>query len=130
MIADIIRIEADGGYSVFYTYDGQKYMVSKNLKEYEDNLPAADFLRVHKSHVVNMHKVKRFTRTDGYFVEMEDGSLVEISRRKKDEFLQRMAGLYKTFSRSSFFSCHSFLHCYHTSKSSVKKGSRDGPSLR
>lgn len=89
-VADIIRIESDGSYSVFYTGDMKKYMVSKNLKVYEDLLPAAMFFRVHKSHLINIKKVRKYLRTDGYFAEMEDGSLVEISRRKKDEFLQLM----------------------------------------
>jgi two-component system, LytTR family, response regulator len=88
MICDIIRIESDGSYSTFYTNDGQ-YMVSKNLKEYEDLMPS-EFFRVHKSHLINIKKVKKYLRTDGYFAEMQDGSKVEISRRKKDEFLQIM----------------------------------------
>jgi two-component system, LytTR family, response regulator len=87
MVADIIRVESDGSYSTFYTSDGKKYMVSKNLKEYEDVLPVKEFFRSHKSHLINIKKVKKFLRTDGFFVEMEDGSMVEISRRKKDEFL-------------------------------------------
>ncbi|MEM9686045.1 MAG: LytTR family DNA-binding domain-containing protein, partial [Bacteroidota bacterium] len=93
IVADILRIESDGSYSVFYTSNGKKHIVSKNLKVYEDLLPATVFFRVHKSHLINMRKVKKYLRTDGYFAEMEDNSIVEISRRKKDEFLQRMNSL-------------------------------------
>jgi two-component system, LytTR family, response regulator len=89
-ISDILRIESDGGYSTFYASGGQKYLVSKNLKEYEELLPPGLFFRVHKSHLINIRKVRKYLRTDGHFVEMEDGALVEISRRKKDEFLQVM----------------------------------------
>ena len=89
-VADIIRVASDGSYSVFYTTGKKKYMVSKNLKVYEDLLPGQTFFRVHKSHLINIKKVKKYLRTDGYFAEMEDGSIVEISRRKKDEFLQLM----------------------------------------
>jgi two-component system LytT family response regulator len=53
-------------------------------------LPVKEFFRVHKSHLINIKKVKKYVRQDGYFVEMEDGSQVEIARRKKDEFLQTM----------------------------------------
>lgn len=89
-VADIIRIESDGSYSTIYLSKSQKHVVSKNLKEYEDVLPVKEFFRVHKSHLINIKKVKKYVRQDGYFVEMEDGSQVEIARRKKDEFLQTM----------------------------------------
>ncbi len=90
MVSDIVRIESDGGYSTFFAKDGAKYLVARNLKDYEDILPEKKFFRVHKSHLINMDKVKKYIRTDGNFLEMEDGSVVEIARRKKDEFLQLM----------------------------------------
>ncbi len=93
-VSDIVRVASDGSYSVFYTSEGKKYVVSKNLKVYESMLPAAAFFRVHKSHLINIKKVKKYLNTDGYFAEMEDGSVVEISRRKKDEFLQLMNTLH------------------------------------
>jgi len=92
-VCDIIRIESDAGYSTFYTVGNKNYTTSKNLKDYEDVLPAAEFFRIHKSHMINMKKVKKYIRVDGYYVEMEDGSLVEIARRKKDDFLRLMGGL-------------------------------------
>jgi two-component system LytT family response regulator len=92
-IKDIIRVDSDGSYSTFYTSDSKKYVVSRNLGEYEEILPESLFFRAHKSHLINMNKVKKYIRADGYFVEMEDGSKVEIARRKKDEFLQLMNDL-------------------------------------
>jgi len=92
-VCDIIRIESDAGYSTFYTQGNKNYTTSKNLKDYEDILPPDDFFRIHKSHMINMKKVKKYIRVDGYYVEMEDGSLVEIARRKKDDFLRLMGGL-------------------------------------
>lgn len=90
MVSDIIWIESNGSYCVFHTVHQQKYMVSKNIGEYEELLPEDKFFRAHKSHLINVAKVKRFIRTDGYFVEMENGSMIEIARRKKDDFLQLM----------------------------------------
>jgi two-component system, LytTR family, response regulator len=89
-ISEIVRVESDGAYSVFYTDCGKKHLSSKNLGEYEEILPAFGFYRVHRSHIVNVKKVKKFIRSDGNFIEMEDGSKVEIARRKKDEFLEMM----------------------------------------
>ena len=89
-ISEIIRVESDGAYSIFYTDCGKKHLSSKNLGEYEEILPAFGFFRVHRSHIINVKKVKKFIRSDGNFIEMEDGSRVEIARRKKDEFLEIM----------------------------------------
>lgn len=92
-VGDIVRIESDEGYSVFHNVDGKKYIVSKHLKDYEEMLPEKEFFRIHKSHLINVKKVKKYIRTEGTFIEMEDGTLVEIARRKKDEFLQVMSEL-------------------------------------
>lgn len=89
-ISEIVRVESDGAYSIFYTDCGKKHLSSKNLGEYEEILPAYGFFRVHRSHIINVKKVKKFIRSDGKFIEMEDGSRVEIARRKKDEFLEIM----------------------------------------
>lgn len=90
LVADIIWIESQGNYCIFHTSDAKKYVVSRNIGEYESLLPEKEFFRAHKSYLINIRKVKKYIRTDGYFVEMEDGAIVEISRRRKDEFLQLM----------------------------------------
>jgi two-component system LytT family response regulator len=90
VVSDIIWIESDGNYCTFHTIDAKKYVVSKNIGEYEELLPVKEFFRAHKSHLINVKKVKKYIRTDGYFVEMENGSVLEIARRKKDDFLQVM----------------------------------------
>lgn len=93
-VSDIIWVESHGNYCTFHINDAKKCMVSKNIGEYEELLPAKDFFRAHKSSLINVRKVRKYIRTDGYFVEMSDGAIVEISRRKKDEFLQLMNELH------------------------------------
>jgi two-component system LytT family response regulator len=87
---DIVRIESEGSYSVFYITGGKRYVVTKGLKSYENLLPTKEFFRIHRSHLINIHKITRYVRSDGSFLEMEDGSLIEIARRKKDEFSRIM----------------------------------------
>jgi two-component system LytT family response regulator len=65
-------------------------VVSKNLKEFEIILNPKEFFRAHKSHLINMKMVRKYIKTDGYYAEMSDGSIVEIARRKKEEFMQLM----------------------------------------
>jgi two-component system LytT family response regulator len=89
-VADIVWIQSDGSYSLFHTTDGQKHMVCRGMSEFEHLLPEREFFRVHRSHIINIKKVKKYIRTDGYYAEMENGTLLEIARRKKDDFLLLM----------------------------------------
>jgi two-component system LytT family response regulator len=86
---EIIRLQADGTYTHIYT-NSEKYTGTKNIKEYEQLLSDKNFFRSHNSHLINLIHVKKFSRLDGYFVQMSDSSMAEISRRKKEEFIELM----------------------------------------
>lgn len=92
-VPDIIRCEAEGSYTNFYLVGNKKVMVSASLKHYEDLLPENDFIRVHHHHLINMNHVVRFLKVDGGYAIMSDGTQVEISRRKKDAFVERLSKL-------------------------------------
>ena len=89
-IKDIIRCEADNNYTFFYLNSGEKILVTKTLKEYDETLSGVDFIRVHQSHLVNTKFIDRYIKGDGGSLVMADGSEVEVSRRRKEEFLRRM----------------------------------------
>jgi two-component system LytT family response regulator len=84
---DIIRFESDGGYTKVYLTDGKRIMVSKTMKEYDDLLLDAGFLRVHHSHLINMNHLFCFEKAEGHVV-MKDDSIVPVSNRKKDQLLE------------------------------------------
>ena len=89
-IKDIIRCEADGSYTNFYLADKRKLIISFGLKHYEELLPESDFIRVHHHHLINMNHVLRFLKEDGGYAIMSDGSKIEISRRKKEAFMDKL----------------------------------------
>lgn len=90
ILRDIIRCEADNNYTNFYLNSGEKVLVTKTLKEYDESLSGEDFIRVHQSHLVNSKYIDRYIKGDGGTIIMTDGSHVEVSRRRKEEFLKRM----------------------------------------
>ena len=92
---DIIRVEADRSYSWFYLVEHRKVLVSRNLKEYQELLTDRNFFRTHNSHLINMEHVKKYIRSEGGAVELDDGSQVPISRGKRDLFLLQMAKMSK-----------------------------------
>jgi two-component system LytT family response regulator len=84
---EIIKIEAKGSYSLIYPADGKKITSTKTLKDIEDQLPESHFLRVHHSWVINLKYLKKYFRGKNGYMEMEDGSTVQVSIRKKNKFL-------------------------------------------
>ena len=92
---EIVRVEADRSYSWFFLNDGRKFLVSRNLKEYQELLSDRNFFRTHNSHLINLSFVKKFIRQEGGYILMENESTVPISRGKKDLFLSHMAKLSK-----------------------------------
>lgn len=90
-LSKITRLEANGPYTTFFMKDGRKIMVSKNLKEYEMLLTDHGYFRVHNSHIINLKEVRKMMKTDGGYAVMNDDSMIAISPKKKDEFMQLMA---------------------------------------
>lgn len=91
--ADIVRLEAAGSYTLFCLENKVRHMVSRTMKEYEALLDPEIFFRCHNSHIVNLTKVVKFLHTNGYYAEMSNGAVVEIARRNKDVFLERLKAL-------------------------------------
>lgn len=90
---DILRCEADGGYTKFYLQGKETVLVSRTLGDYEDILSDHRCYRVHDKYIVNLRFVKKYVKGDGGQVVLTDNSTVEVSRRRKEGFLKRMQGL-------------------------------------
>lgn len=87
----IIRCSADSNYTTFYLSNGKSYLVSKNLGEYEKLLEDKNFFRIHNSHLINLNHIRRYIKGEGGSVVMSDEAVLEVSRRKKNEFLELLA---------------------------------------
>jgi two-component system LytT family response regulator len=92
-INDIIRVEANSNYSNFYIGNKPKIVVSKTLKEYEEILTPSGFFRVHLSHLINLRFVEYFHPGLEEYVILKNGEKIEVSRRRKAEFLQKLSSL-------------------------------------
>jgi two-component system LytT family response regulator len=92
-IDEIIRCEADTNYTRIYLINGEAILVSKTLKEYEDLLTEYHFVRVHHHNLINLNHVQKYIKGEGGYAIMSDGSSVEVSRRKKTEFLEKLSNI-------------------------------------
>lgn len=89
-VAEIIRFEAAGNYANVMLSTGKKEMISRTLKEVEDAIKDKNFIRVHKSHIINIAHIKAYQKSDGGFVLMRDGAEVPVSKAHKEELLSRI----------------------------------------
>lgn len=86
-IRDILRCESDNTYTTFFTTDKRKILVSRTLKDVEQMLEEYRFFRIHNSHLINLDYVAEYFKGEGGHVKLTDGTVIDVSRRRKEEFL-------------------------------------------
>lgn len=86
--SEIIRCEGESNYTKFILDDTKPLLVSHTLKDYESILSDYGFLRVHKSHLVNMKYVSKIDREGSLW--LQNGDSVPVSRRRKEEVMRHL----------------------------------------
>ena len=90
-IKNIVRVESSSNYSKLHLLSGQTLLVTRLLKDFEEMLLPYRFYRVHHSHVINLTYIAKYIRGEGGQVVMQNGDVIDVARRKKDEFLKLIA---------------------------------------
>lgn len=88
-VSEIIRCEADSNYTFIYLSDKTKVIVSKTLHDFEKYLLGYNFFRIHHKHLINLEHLKEYIKGKGGQVIMTDDSVLNVSIRRKNEFLQK-----------------------------------------
>lgn len=91
-IEDLIRLEADSNYTFAYIKNSGKTIVSKTLSFYEPLLVEYNFVRIHNKHLVNLNYFKRYIRGRGGVLELDDGTQLDVSTRRKKDLLKSLKG--------------------------------------
>ncbi|MCR9174045.1 MAG: LytTR family DNA-binding domain-containing protein [bacterium] len=89
-VDDIIRCEADRAYCNFYLKGGKKMLISKPMAEYEEILTEANFLKVHKSNIVNINYITKYIRGKTGDLVLSDGSVITVAARRKKDVCQAL----------------------------------------
>jgi two-component system LytT family response regulator len=84
---NMVRLQGNGNFTNIYLKDKSKKMVCRFLRHFEEILPPP-FIRIHRSHIINVDYVKSYHKNSGGYVKLEDGSEIEISPAYKEHFLQ------------------------------------------
>jgi two-component system LytT family response regulator len=94
-LQEIIYCEAQRSYTLFRFANNKSIVVSKPLFDYDQLLTDTIFFRAHKSFLINLMHVKEYVRGEGGSVIMSNGMEVEISRRRKEQFLMKVKEIFK-----------------------------------
>lgn len=90
-IKDITHLRAEGSYVNIFLKDGNKILVSKNIKDYENHLTAMEgFFRTHRSYLVNTRYITSVTADSSEAV-MTNNETISIARDRKNEFSNFLA---------------------------------------
>ncbi len=92
-VKNIIRCQADDYYTNYFLNDGRRIMISKTLKESEELLIDYNFIRPHRSHLINISYIKKYVKSDGGYIVLADDSKIPVSRRKKDIMAEYLKGI-------------------------------------
>jgi two-component system LytT family response regulator len=85
---EIVRLRGNGNFTDIHLTDGSKKMVCRFLKHFDEMLDFP-FMRVHKSHIINLNFVKSYHKSLGGYVMLFDDTEIEISVGYKEEFLKK-----------------------------------------
>jgi len=95
-VDDIVYIEADSNYSVVHLSTAEKITVSKVLREFEELLPTEQFVRIHKSNIINLNHLKEYNSKNGLLALLNNGESINISRRRASDFFEKIKSFTKT----------------------------------
>ncbi|WP_445711977.1 LytR/AlgR family response regulator transcription factor [Flavobacterium sp.] len=82
---ELMFCESDKGYTTFYCCNDKKYVASKTLKEFEERLLNANFIRPHQSFIVNMKFIDKYDKSG--IIHLKNKKEIPVSSRKKESFL-------------------------------------------
>jgi two-component system LytT family response regulator len=85
----IIYCKSEGNYTRFFFKDGSSSLTSKTLKKYQVYLESYGFMRIHKSHIVNLNEIKRFIHGKVSQVVLSDGQALDVSKDIKPLLMDR-----------------------------------------
>lgn len=90
-MSKVSYIQADGNYSNIYLTTGAKYYVAKTLKEIDEfTMDLKGFIRINKSVIINSSLCSNYQRGENYTIALKTGETFEVSRRKKNEVIDKL----------------------------------------
>jgi len=89
-VKDIVWCGANDNFTTFHFLSGKSMMICRTLKFYQELLADYDFVRVHKSHMINKHHIVKYHKGKGGSITMADGANLDVSPGYKDNLMNEL----------------------------------------
>jgi two-component system LytT family response regulator len=87
----IISVTGEGHYCTIRTDDDERFTTAKNLRDFEDYFGvSSSFIRISKSEMINVNKILKYSKGEPFIIEMINGEIFEVARRRKPEVLAKI----------------------------------------
>lgn len=87
-VDEIVHCQASGNYTFVYFTSAPKLLISRTLKDVEEQLAGDGFERIHQSHLINLAHLRRYVSRDGGLVVLSDGTEIPVAQRKRSRLLE------------------------------------------
>jgi two-component system LytT family response regulator len=94
-LQSITHCESDGCYTYINTTNGDRILISKTLREFDDMFNECGFYRIHKSYLINLSQIKRFEKHEGGYIILNNDCRIPVASRKREELLELFEKLAK-----------------------------------
>jgi two-component system LytT family response regulator len=85
-LSDVLYVKSDNNYSDFVLVNGDRFLSTRTLKDYERILTGQGFFRSHRQYLINLEHVAGYSKNDGGYIIMKTKEIIPIGRRKVAEF--------------------------------------------
>ncbi len=89
-VRNIVSLEAQSNYTEIRLINKKKILVCKTLKEMEEAIRSEAFVRIHRSHTINLNRLSKYVKGKGGYVVMDDGTTINVSAGRKQEFMEAL----------------------------------------
>lgn len=90
--ASIVSIMGEGHYCTIRTDSDERFTTAKNLRDFEDYFgEASSFVRISKSQMINAKKILKYSKGEPFIIELVNGEVFEVARRRKPEVLAKIS---------------------------------------
>ena len=89
---EIVYCQAEENFTRFHLESGSEVLICRTLKFYQEVLQPLDFLRIHKSYLINLQHVRKYRKGRGGEVTMVNGTELPVSPSQKEALVKYYMG--------------------------------------
>ncbi len=98
----IIRIQAISNYSKLFFDNGKSLVVAKVLRWFEEQEILVPFVRIHRSHLLNLQYIKSYSGDKEGLISLHTGETFLVAKRKKSAISRRLRQCIPVFGNQTF----------------------------